>query len=86
MAAEPRKFPPFGLTTEGVAPELEAGSTGVERRLDFWREDPLADEHHEHWHEVYAFSGLLPSDWPQWAELADREGQVKPAGGAELGE
>jgi Hemocyanin, copper containing domain/Hemocyanin, ig-like domain len=74
VAAEPRKFPPFALTAEGVAPELEAGSTGVERRLDFWREDPLANEHHEHWHEVYPFSGLPPSDWRQWAELADREG------------
>jgi hemocyanin-like protein len=74
VVAEPRKFPPFGLTAEGVAPELEAGSTGVERRLDFWREDPLANEHHEHWHEVYPFSGLFPSDWRQWAEQADREG------------
>lgn len=60
VAAEPRKFPPSALTAEGVAPELEAGSTGVERRLDFWREDPLANEHHEHWHEVYPFSGLPP--------------------------
>jgi hypothetical protein len=40
VAAEPRKFPPFGLTAEGLAPELEAGSTGVERRLDFCRRRP----------------------------------------------
>ena len=77
VAAEPRKFPPSTLAAEGAAAAREAaaaGSTGAERPLDFWREDPLANEHHEHWHEVYPFSGLFPSDWRQWAGSADREG------------
>ena len=30
-----------------------AGSSGDENKLDFWREDPLLNEHHEHWHLVY---------------------------------
>jgi hypothetical protein len=77
VAAEPRKFPPAGLAADGAAAAAEAavaGSTGIERPLDFWREDPLANEHHEHWHEVYPFAGLFPSDWRQWAASADREG------------
>jgi len=77
VVAEPGKFPPSTLAAEGGAAALEAeaaGSTGTERPLDFWREDPLANEHHEHWHEVYPFSGLFPSDWRQWAASADRQG------------
>jgi len=80
-AAQPRKLAPSSLA---AAPDLSlaetaavaeaAGSTGDEKRLDFWREDPLANEHHEHWHEVYPFSGLFPSDWLQWARQANREG------------
>lgn len=36
-----------------VDSSLESGSTGEERKLDWYREDPLANEHHEHWHWVY---------------------------------
>ncbi|MUZ65041.1 hypothetical protein [Agrobacterium vitis] len=32
---------------------LGSSSTGDEARLDWFREDPLANEHHEHWHLVY---------------------------------
>jgi tyrosinase len=28
-----------------------------ETLLDYWREDPLLSEHHEHWHVVYPFAG-----------------------------
>jgi len=49
------------------------GST-TEAQLDYWREDALANEHHEHWHEVYPFSGLFPADWTEWAATADRRG------------
>ena len=49
------------------------GST-TEAQLDYWREDALANEHHEHWHEVYPYSGLLPGDWVEWATAADRRG------------
>lgn len=32
---------------------LGSSSTGDEAKLDWFREDPLANEHHEHWHLVY---------------------------------
>jgi len=75
-SVEPRMFAPSTLAAPGP-PAAAAGSTGDERRLDFWREDPLANEHHEHWHEVYPFAGLFPSDFVQWAELADRQGLLE---------
>jgi Hemocyanin, ig-like domain/Hemocyanin, copper containing domain len=34
--------------------------------LDYWREDVLANEHHQHWHEVYPFTGLPPRDFDEW--------------------
>jgi len=77
VAADPGSFTPSTFAVDGTAaPAVEAaaaGSTGDERRLDFWREDALANEHHQHWHQVYPFSGLFPTDWPHWAEVADRQ-------------
>lgn len=77
VAADPGSFTPSTFAVDGTAaPAVEAaaaGSTGGERRLDFWREDALANEHHQHWHQVYPFSGLFPTDWPHWAEVADRQ-------------
>src|SRR5919199_3692872 len=73
-AAAPQLLAPSrGAVTaeERVEP---GGSTGDEQRLDFWREDPLANEHHEHWHEVYPGAGLLPADWLAWARNAGRDG------------
>ncbi len=72
-AAAPQRLAPSTPAAE-PAEGLEGGSTGVEQPLDFWREDPLANEHHEHWHEVYPGSGLLPPDWTEWARTADRGG------------
>lgn len=37
----------FDLSLGGASPEL-----------DYWREDSLANEHHEHWHQVYPFTGV----------------------------
>lgn len=39
--------------------------------LDYWREDPLLSEHHEHWHSIYPFDGrsndaLLESEHRFW--------------------
>ena len=55
------------------APEPE-GAPDPERVLDYWREDPYANEHHGHWHQVYPFPGLPVQDWLLWAETADRAG------------
>ena len=46
-----------------AAPAISIG--GSSPGLDYWREDVLANEHHQHWHEVYPFTG------PAAAELRD---------------
>jgi hypothetical protein len=75
-AAAPHLLAPSRPAVE-PAEGLEGGSSGDEQRLDFWREDPLANEHHEHWHEVYPFAGLLPTDWLAWATGADHGGLIE---------
>jgi hypothetical protein len=64
-----------GTTTAsgGRGPRATTGAS-AEAQLDYWREDALANEHHQHWHQVYSFADLLPEDWTQWAESADRDG------------
>src|ERR1044072_4214156 len=51
-----------------------AGATPPEDKLNHWREDPLLNEHHEHWHLVYP---LRPVGFPP--------GTPKPEGGFPLG-
>lgn len=46
---------------------------GLAPTLDYWREDMLANEHHQHWHEVYPFTGRPPTSFDQWV------GQVSDA-------
>ncbi len=46
---------------------------GLSPQLDYWREDVLANEHHQHWHEVYPFTGLGPSDFREWLEGSEDE-------------
>ena len=45
------------LATEAAAPlpdeTLGSHADGEEAKLDWFREDPLLNEHHEHWHWVY---------------------------------
>lgn len=50
---DPRSSVP-GRTRTG----LEA-AFGPEAVLDYWRENALANEHHQHWHEVYPSIGVL---------------------------
>jgi tyrosinase len=54
--------------------QLEA-ATDREAVLDWWREDPKANEHHEHWHVVYPFTGIVrePGGEPT---LNDRHGEL----------
>jgi Hemocyanin, ig-like domain/Hemocyanin, copper containing domain len=41
---------------------------GLSPQLDYWREDVLANEHHQHWHEVYPYTGLAPRDFRKWVK------------------
>lgn len=81
LDAAPERLAPSRPAAEPAEGEEPGGSTGDERRLDFWREDALANEHHEHWHEVYPGSGLLPTDWLDWARRADRDGLAEVLAG-----
>ncbi|WP_414571079.1 tyrosinase family protein [Nostoc sp. CCY 9925] len=63
-----------GKKPETTAEIEEAGSTPPEDKLDFWREDPLINEHHEHWHIVYPTSGRPTSSGGY--ELGDRHGEL----------
>jgi tyrosinase len=59
--------------------ELGAEAVGaVEAQLNWWREDPEANEHHDHWHVVYPNSGVpapAPGD-PGRTQLKDRQGEL----------
>lgn len=46
------------------------GATSPEDQLDWYREDPLANEHHEHWHLVYPMNGRPGGG------LGDRHGEL----------
>jgi hypothetical protein len=55
------------------ARSLQSSSTPPEHRLDWFREDPLANEHHQHWHVVYPRGGI-PGTNPR--RLKDRHGEL----------
>jgi hypothetical protein len=54
--AAPQLF--TALPAQRIGPTLSLG--GLSPQLDYWREDLLANEHHQHWHEVYPFVGRPP--------------------------
>jgi hypothetical protein len=73
VAAAPELFnPPRGRT--GGALEISIG--GAAPGLDYWREDVLANEHHEHWHQVYPYTGLPPRSWDEWVAGTDHSDKV----------
>ena len=66
-------------SSEPKAPaELEAlGATGAEAALDWYREDPAANFHHERWHIVYPFRGVPnPANPIGPRRLKDRQGEL----------
>jgi len=62
VAAAPELFSP--PRARGPAPAISIG--GPSPGLDYWREDVLANEHHQHWHEVYPLTGLPPRSFSDW--------------------
>jgi len=63
--APPRRRPAVSLADSEADPEAP---------LDWFREDPLANEHHRHWHVVYPGSGR-PTPAGERA-LQDRQGEL----------
>jgi tyrosinase len=47
------------LAAKAAATDVESlEAVGGEEQLDWFREDPLANQHHEHWHVVYPVRGI----------------------------
>lgn len=63
VAAAPGLFSP--PSRRGRQRRISFG--GASPGLDYWREDALANDHHQHWHEVYPYAGLPPRDFRVWA-------------------
>ena len=66
-------IPPIAPPAEKRAAAQLAGAIGREAALDWFREDPLANDHHRHWHIVYPARGR-PS--PSGPRLQDRQGEL----------
>ena len=70
-----RRIRPVGNSTNQAGPPNIGGKTTseLENRLNWFREDPLMNEHHEHWHVVYPYSG-----YPRGAPLSkeQRQGEI----------
>ena len=47
-----------------------------ETTLNWFREDPKVNEHHEHWHVVYPFGGVPDPNHPQMRHTRDRQGEL----------
>jgi len=66
-------IPPIPPPAEKRSAAQLAGALGRESALDWFREDPLANDHHRHWHIVYPARGR-PS--PSGPRLQDRQGEL----------
>jgi len=76
LAREQLTFEPLEQRQPGLvrpSPQVPARAEPTEDSLNFWREDPLLNEHHDHWHDVYPATGAPGSDPPK---LADRQGEL----------
>ena len=61
------------VTDEGL---VELGATGVEKELDWYREDASANDHHLRWHRVYPGGGHPDPNDPDGFRTADRQGEL----------
>jgi tyrosinase len=72
----------MGLTTTKKKPKKKplTGATPPEDQVSYWREDPLLNEHHEHWHLVYPLRPVgVPPGTPKPEKgfpLGDRHGEL----------
>lgn len=64
LAREPELTAPTGKPNNGINLEVALGSD-AETKMDWFREDPLLNEHHSHWHVVYNRS-----------QVYDRQGEM----------
>lgn len=57
-------------------PTTPPTAEGVEQFLDWFREDPNFNEHHEHWHIVFPGSGVADPSDPSKIIKKDRHGEL----------
>src|SRR3954452_16940585 len=62
-------------TATRIGQRLSIG--GLSPDLDYWREDMLANEHHQHWHEVYPWTGRPPEDFTPWVQTISNAEKVQ---------
>lgn len=62
-----------GLRTGGIA---SGGALPAPDGLEWYREDPFANEHHTHWHVVYPFAGVPDPADPGRPRFKDRQGEL----------
>lgn len=62
-------------TARRIGRRLSIG--GLSPTLDYWREDMLANEHHQHWHEVYPWTGRPPENFTQWVQTISNAEKVQ---------
>jgi hypothetical protein len=68
---------PLGAAAGGTFPPRAAAGPLPSDGLSFWREDPLINEHHEHWHLVYPTTlDRLPKIGPKGYPIGDRHGEL----------
>jgi len=73
-----RRAPAKVVPSAPEPPTVLEASGAQEARLNWWREDPEANEHHDHWHVVYPTGGIpapTPAD-PGATRLQDRQGEL----------
>ena len=66
-------IPPIPPPAAKRAAAQLAGAIGREAALDWFREDPLGNDHHRHWHIVYPARGR---PGPGGVQLQDRQGEL----------
>ena len=73
VAAAPGLF--TAPTAKRIGRRLSIG--GLSPDLDYWREDMLANEHHQHWHEVYPWTGRPPESFAAWVQTISNAEKVQ---------
>jgi hypothetical protein len=66
---------PPGAELAGVDSDFVGGALPTDN-LEWFREDPFANEHHIHWHVVYPGSGVPNPDDPATPKLDERQGEI----------
>ena len=67
----------MGITLAAVGDPTDfAGGALPSDHLEWYREDPFANEHHSHWHVVYPIAGLPDPANPRQRIFKDRQGEI----------